>query len=507
MRFELLFSGKLQKVFATVIGVMTLWVFYNLIGRSIWVDEGMLLKSIVESDSWLNYVQPLAFYDQAQPMLISFFHQFVIHFVSLEIDVLRIATLIATLIISAPILYVLYKEKTGVLLPALLFLGFSFSIGFYLTEIKHYAFEVVASFLMITVVYSYLIQKLNFVVSAILIGFITIIGFSTLIPAFVLIAYISLTELTKERDGFFNVKNIGALVIAAIFGLFTFLHMQHLTVYQINNYDAYLSKGFWGDIKTLIAVGASIHGKALTAVTAVIVIAGLFADRKSLFFKFTSIYILIVGMVVIGKLTGVYPIASGRHLIWLAPFSYILILFGLRYFSQIKSKLNNTVFAVCTLIIALQAINVIYKTSTGNSPELVSNNQLYSFLSEQPSSNVVLFPHAQPTLQYYLLLSPGLNKHNYIGFTNNFSEPKDPSAARERVYARIVSIFNDLPSGKFYYLVSHQAPLFSEDVPEWQNWTGAYTESKLKQYDCTHIEVFKGHQAQLLEVECGGVTK
>lgn len=503
MRFELLFSGKLQKVLASIIGVLTVWVFYNLIGRSIWVDEGMLLKSIVESDSWLNYVQPLAFYDQAQPMLISFFHHFIVHIVSLEIEVLRLATLIASLIISSPILYVLYKEKTGVLVPALLFLGFSFSIGFYLTEIKHYAFEVAASFLMISVAYAYLTKKLSFAVSVVFIAFVTLIGFSTLIPAFVLIAYISLVELTKERSDFFNAKNVGALFISVVFGLITLLHMQYLTVYQINNYDAYFSQGFLGDIKTLIAVGVGIHGKALTVVTALIGIAGLFSDRKSLFFKFTLIYILVVGLVVVAKLIGVYPIASIRHLIWLAPFSFVLILFGLRYFSQVKTKSNNTILAVCTFIIALQSINIIYKSSTGNTPELTSNNQLYSFLSGQPSSNVVLFPHAQPTLQYYLLLSPDLNKHNYIGFADNFSEPKDPSGARERVYERIDSIFKELPSGKFYYLVSHQAPLFSEDVSEWQNWRGTYTESKLKEYGCAHIEVLKGHQAQLLEVECG----
>ncbi|WFE67740.1 hypothetical protein P8S54_05745 [Thiomicrospira sp. R3] len=422
----------------------------------------------------------------------------------MEIEAIRLATLILSLLISAPVFYVFYKERTGILLPLVVFLAFAFSLGFYITEIKHYALEIATSFLMIALFYLNHSKKLSFPITVMFIAAITYIGFSTLIPAFVLIGYLTITALLAKRKAFFTPSVMLSLAIAAMFALLTLLHMKHLTIYQINNYDAYLSKGFFGDIKTLITVGAGVHGIALTLAVAITTIAGLVADRKSLFFKFNLIFILIILLVSLGKLTGFYPLASSRHLIWLAPFSFVLLIFGIIHFSQESSATKRILGLIVIGIIALQAANVVFKATIGQSPELTENNALYQKLAELPESQIVLFPLAQPTLQYYQLLDENLNKHHYISFADNFSTPKDPLGARERAFSLIDDIFSALPDTEFYYVVSHHAPLFSENVPEWQTWRGEYVEAKFKEFRCAHTEVFKGHQVQLLKVNCEG---
>lgn len=501
MNFNMFLQGRLQKYLAVIVVLAIVYVFSHLISRSIWVDEGMLLKSIVEAENLLTYFAPLQFYDQAQPMLVSFFHHFVVHYISMEIEAIRLATLTFSFLISAPVLYVFYKERTGVLLPLLIFFAFSFTLGFYITEIKHYALEIAASFLMIALVYLNYSKKLSFPITVMLVAAITYIGFSTMIPAFVLIAYLTITEFQAKRKAFFSPSALLALAVAGIIAVLTLLQMKYLTVYQINNHNVYLSKGFFGDIKTLIDVGTLVHGRALTLAVAITAIAGLFADRKSLFFKFNLIFILIVLLVSLGKLTGFYPITRGRHLIWLTPFSFVVLVFGIMHFSCESSSIKRILGLMVFGIISLQAANILLKTSIGKSPELAENNALYQKIAELPESQIVLFPHAQPTLQYYQLFSENLNYHHYIGFADNFSSPKDPLVARERFYSIIDEVFASLPSSTFYYVVSHQAPLFSENVP---NGRGEYVEKKFKEYECTHTEVFKGLKVQLLKVNCEG---
>lgn len=496
---------EVRKLVPAFVFLVLIWISYKLIGRSIWIEEGMLLKSIVESDRWVNYLNPLAYYDQAQPLFISLFHHFILHNISLKIEALRLATLLASLIISAPILYLFLKEKTGFLFPALFFIAFSFSIGFYITEIKHYAFEVAASFLMIAIFYLYSTNRLNFAVFTVSIAVVAMIGFSTLIPAFVLVSFIAIAELKNGAQAFFKPGNLSALVLAGLLGSVTLLHMKHLTSRQINNHDAYLSQGLFGDLKTLVASGVDAHGEALTFLTAIMVVVGLLSNRKSYLFRFTLIFLMMIGVVAIGKLTGFYPVASGRHLIWLAPFSLVLSLLGMAYLLKRRDYPSRLALSAASAIIALQSIMVLHETFKENSFELTDNDGLYSALSELPATNVVVFPQAQATLQYYLLLSEELGKHNFIGFVESFSQEKDPNGSNERFSTRVDSVFDNLPAGKFVYVLSHQPPLFSQATRDVQQQRGQYLVSKLQQYGCTHTELFTGNQVQLLEMECLGV--
>lgn len=503
MQFRNLSNTRIQLVISTIAFGLLLFVLSQLIQRSIWLDEGMLLKSIVESKSWLNYLNPLPYYDQAQPALVSLFHHVLIHYISEEIVALRVGTLVISLLVSAPISYLIYREKIGLLIPTLLCLAFTFSIGFYFTELKHYAFEVAASFLILYFFYMYISARISYSASILFISATTLIGFSTLIPAFVSIAYLTINEITIKKYTFFNAKNMAAAVASALLALIAYIHMQHLTIFQLANFDVYLPKGILSDLIALILAAGAVHGLLLTIATAIIVILGLFSKRNSLYFKFTMLFVIIIMVVTVGKLSGHYPVTHRRHIVWLTPFSLVLITVGLAHLIKLETKIYSAAAILIFSLICLQCLNIVHKIVFDTAD--MQNNKLYHLISELPPSNVVIFPAAQPTLEYYMRLSQDLLKHNYIGLVDNRSGVKDLHAASDGFKKRIDSIFAAVPNGPFYYVVSHNPPLFSGNPPERHRERTEYVEGIIRNYNCSYHEIFSGKQVQLLKMHCNGV--
>ena len=488
-----------------ILNAATIWVVYIFIGRSIWVDEGMLLKSITESVTWADYFMPLPHYDQAQPMLISWFHHMIVHKISTYTEALRLATFITCLIISSPIAYVLSKEKIESTFIVLLFLAFSSSMTFYLTEIKHYAFEIAASFLMLAILYLKLTKKINFALAALLIPLTANIGFSTYIAAAALLLSIVADEIANKTYNFFNATSILTLFVAGAISIAAIVHMNSILVYQIDNFDAYYSKGFWKDIYGLIRSSAGAHGVLLTIVTAISVVLGLLAKRSSFFFQLTFAFLISVILVVIGKLVGIYPASAARHLMWLTPFSFVLILLALNSLIANKNIKAHFASVVMTTIITIQAAYVLFRVFIVEDIELANNKYLYNFLAELPPANVVVFPYAQPTLEYYRILLENLSRHNFIGLENTISSKKDPSKFPERTRSRIDAVASKFPKGKFYYIISHQGPLFASNKGDritFDQWRGEYTEMSIEKSGCSYKEVITDVKVQLLEIEC-----
>ena len=490
-----------------ILSALIIWVVCILIRRAIWIDEGMLLKNIIESVKWVDYFMPLPNYDQAQPMIISWFHHMVVHKISLHIEIIRLVTLVTCLIISSPIAYVLSKEKIGSISVALLFLAFSLSIAFYLTEIKHYAFEIAASFFMLAIFYLKFTKKINFALAALLIVLTANIGFSTYLAAAALLLTIVVDEITNKAYNFLNATSILALFVAGAISIAAIVHMNSILVYQIDNFDVYHPKGFWKDIYGLIRSSAGAHGVLLTIVTAISVVLGLLAKRSSFFFQLTFAFLISVILVVIGKLVGIYPASAARHLMWLTPFSFVLILLALNSLIANKNIKAHFASVVMTTIITIQAAYVLFRVFIVEDIELAKNKYLYNFLAELPSANVVVFPYAQPTLEYYRIILEDLGRHNFIGLENTISSKKDPSRSLDRTRSRIDVVTSKFPEGKFYYIISHQDPLFASnkgggDRTTFNQWRGKYTEMSIEKSGCSYKEIIKDIKVQLLEIEC-----
>ena len=76
-----------------------------MLSRALFLDEALLLKNIVEA-GFTDLFKPFAYYSQAQPVVLSFIHKFIIEFISIELHHIRLIVLIITLV---PVIYTLYR--------------------------------------------------------------------------------------------------------------------------------------------------------------------------------------------------------------------------------------------------------------------------------------------------------------------------------------------------------------------------------------------------------------
>ena len=97
-------NDSFKKIAIFLIAISSVLIFYNMMGRSIWIDEGMLLKSIF-TNSFLDFINPLPYYDQAQPFIASIVHK-LISLVSIKFEIMRAILLVTCLV---PIIFFVIK--------------------------------------------------------------------------------------------------------------------------------------------------------------------------------------------------------------------------------------------------------------------------------------------------------------------------------------------------------------------------------------------------------------
>ncbi len=505
-KLDFIANNSFKKVAIFLITISSTLIFYKMTGRSIWIDEGMLLKSIF-ANSLLDFVNPLPYYDQAQPLLVSIAHKLVT-LVSIEFQIIRAILLILCLI---PIVFFATKisknEKINSFLISLVLFSTILTVGFYLTEIKHYSFEIMATFGMIYFVNNFFNEKSSYFTTAILVSLIATIGFSSIIPACMVIFYISFFKLYKEKTNFFTKKNIFGVLLSLVLIAITYLHMKHLTIFQIANHDVYLSKGIFGDVKSLAGAAGSAYGIVFMLVSAFSSIAVLFfSNRKSFLFHLNNIFLLTVGIVTLAKLVGAYPVISDRHIVWIVPFSIFIVALFLNDIYQEKNKRMQMLFVLLLIALFIQASNIVYKSFTTELRERTANNLLYEFVGNLKQTTIIVYPHANPSLEYYLKIDKNLQKHQYFGLQENLSQLKDLNFSKERFFKLIDDSLLVIPKNSFYYLISHLQPIDEKNEVEWQSWRSDYLLLKFEKLGCQFKSIFKKNGVQVLEMECQHAT-
>ena len=376
-KLDFIAHSSFKKIAIFLIAISSMLIFYKMTGRSVWVDEGMLLKSIF-TNNFLDFINPLPYYDQAQPFFVSIIHK-LISLISIDFKIIRAILLIICL---ASIIFFVIKisqnEKINPFLMALVLFSTILSVGFYLTEIKHYSFEIIATFGMIYFANNFFKEKISYISTIIFIALLSIIGFSSIIPACMTIFYISIFQLYKEKQKFFSKKNIFAILLSLILIAITYFHMKHLTIFQISNHDVYLSKGIFDDIKALAFSALGAYGKVFILVSALSSIVVLFySNKKSFLFHLNNIFLLTVTIVTLAKLGGVYPVISDRHIVWIVPFSIFIVALFLNDIFQDKNNKLQILFLLILMAFFLQTANIIYKSFTTELNERTANNKLY----------------------------------------------------------------------------------------------------------------------------------
>jgi hypothetical protein len=476
-------------------------ICWQVSSRSIWIDEGMLLWNIWMTSDVLDYTQPLPFYNQAQPALISLFHHVVIHELTAEIEYIRVISAIVVFILSSLFIFVLLSEGANAVIVGLSWLAFAPQFAWYFTEIKHYSYEFAAVCIMLTIYTLHSTGKLKLWSGLIGCSLVAALGFSSIIPASVLCVLMILFDAHANGWKSLNKLNIFAVSISLFLIALIFFQMRILTSIQFENTDAYSTRGLLNDMRTLWGAGTSLLGWGLEWLISILCVLGLLSGRETLLFRFSVALTIIVAVVVIGRLTGLYPAFHARHLFWITPLMWAVVAIGLTHILRDKNDTACAILIFGVLLISLNVADLVRRQVQTNDWDRYDNNELYRTLAELEPSNVVLFPFARPTLDYYRILDERLSRHNYFYRRDITSGELGDIGARDGFYQLIDDMFENLPHGRFLYVVSHQSPLFADNGSR-QSWRGSYVEEVIHDIGCSREELFSGRGAQLLALEC-----
>jgi len=472
-------------------------ILMTLSARSIWLDEAMLLKNIVDVKTLGQFITPLPYYDQAEPVIASFFFRAVMGIFHYDIKPLRLSVMAVALLMILPVFLLFRQYKWGMFVFLVAFIGSSFSTGFHITELKYYFLEVGGSFLAILAIWEAEERK-NIFWAIFLAAVISIIGFSTLLIAGGLMGYAFITLVLQRHDPHLRKTKIAAFLCSGLFIAVSYLYMKYLTVYQMNNYVEYVGGTAIDSLKVLANVILGAYGKALLIVSFASSVALLVFDRRGFVFKLNLFFCAMACIVVLGKVAGFYPAAYPRHIIWLLPFSLVISSFAILEFTSSPRKVFKVLGWTLFVILALQAGKAVYKNFEGDNYQYADNNHLYEYVADMAPGTILLYPDAQPSLEYYTLLDERLNKHHYIGVVDEDTKPRDPAMGKINYEKSIGTLFEHRPAGEFYFLISH--------IDRDTDTTGSAVvfEREMKKYDCAFTSVFRSFNAELLRMNCQG---
>ena len=474
--------------------------------RSIWVDEATLLTSIYHID-FSQVLQPLPFYDQASPLLPLLFTKLISLIAGTNIELFRVLLFAVNIAFAVPLLTCILKEKgiISAVCLALVFVAVIYSIGYYFTEIKHYGFEAAAIFLFLYWFVIY-IDNQEKALSARLIWippFVVYMGFSTLLIAPALLAYIAidtfLAHQFKPKAWQLAIKKhlkLGfVLALACVVG---YIQMKQLTLFQMGNtwsQQIYGHKGISADISSLyIAFLEAFSPKYLLLVVLSSVLA-LFLNAKTIVFKLNLFFISLIMLVVVLKILGLYPVLSGRHLVWILPISMLVIALAIPALLQTKITLFFTLALVLFAALGLMVANNVVILSKGLNGEVTSNNDLYLKLSQQPKSDVFVFVAAQASLEIVQMQQK--MPHQFYGLSQLARLSSMKPLANEQAFSDWQ--FAQMPQTKaFLMIISHSHPIQQEPA----NFKIKALRATLKKNNCDYISLYQGIKVQLLRVNC-----
>jgi hypothetical protein len=469
-------------------------LFLTLATRSIWIDEAMLLKDIIALRSPGEFLKPLPYYDQAEPVLASLFFKAIMWLFNYNIEPLRLSVLALSCVLIAPMFAVFRQYRWGAVVFLLAMIGHSFSMGLFLTELKHYFLEVSVSFLAIYSLWQ-AEEHGNLYWPIVMAAVLSVVGFSTLIVSGALLVYASLTFAFRPWDERGKAR-IAALFICALMVVAAYAYMKYLTVYQLGNYDDYYSTSALGSLGVLKEAILGAYGKALLVVSGIANVALLVTRRQGFVFKLNLVFIGILLVVIVGRIVGFYPATYPRHVIWLVPFSMVIACCAVLEFTASPARPLKMLGLALLLLMTLQAGKACYNNLKGVNYEYVDNNALYEHVAQMPPTQFLVYPDAQPSLEYYALLDQRLNKHQYVRVFDEATKHRDPNLGMVEYQDSLAELLRQRPAKDFSVLVSHVN--LDKDV----SGRGKALEAEISRLNCTYTSYFYVYNAQLIRVHC-----
>lgn len=487
-------SSNLPRLATLLCLVMLACLFLTLATRSVWVDEAMLLKAVMELKTPADFFQPLGYYDQAEPLLASVFFKAMISLFHYDIQPLRLAVLVVSCLLIAPMFLVFKDYRWGAAVFLLALIGHGFSTGLYLTELKHYFLEICVSFLAIFAIWK-AHQRNDLYWPVGMAAVVSVMGFSTLIVSGGLLIYGFVMWLTLPRDQR-TLRQLGVMFICGLVVVAAYLFMKSLTVYQLGNYDDYFASSALGALAILQKAVLGAYGKGLLLISGVANVALLFSKNRGFLFKLNLFFLGLVTVVVIGRVVGFYPATYSRHVIWLAPFSLVIASYAILEFTANPTKTFRGLGWALLVVLSLQAGKIGLSEFKGFNYEYVDNNDFYRHIAEMAPTQFLVYPDAQPSLEYYSLLDPRLNKHQYVRVYDELTQKRNATLGFADFQNDVVQLLRHRPATDFSVLVSHIN--LDTDV----TGRGKVLEAEISRLNCTYTSYFYVYNAQLIRVHC-----
>lgn len=166
-----------------------------------------------------------------------------------SIEPLRLSVLTLSCLLIAPVFMVFRRYRWGAVVFLVALIGHAFSLGLFLTELKHYFLEVSVSFLAIFALWQ-AEEHDNVYWPIVMAAVVSLLGFSTLIVSGALLIYAFLIFVRRPWDARGR-ATLAALFVAGLVTVAAYGYMKYLTVYQLGNYDDYQTTSALGALSVL----------------------------------------------------------------------------------------------------------------------------------------------------------------------------------------------------------------------------------------------------------------
>ena len=509
-------SPKLLTISLLALSVFIFGALAVLATRTIWVDEARLLVNL-QAISLFDVFKPLPHYDQASPVIPLIITKILSMVAGTNFILSRLLEFAVMTLFMLPLMSWL-KAKKGLQYLAWFIFAYAavvYITAFYASEIKHYGFEMAAVFLFLYWFLVYLDDQAEDQTNALGLKLIWIpifcvyAGFSTLllIPAF--FAFVLVNACIQQPfklSALLDIikKHAKLAILMGITGVFTYMQMQQLTVFQIGNsylQEVYANKGLVADSIQLAQNFIEIYRKPFLIASALMSFAALFLSPKSSAFKLNLLLIITVAMIVVLKLIGVYPVIYGRHVLWVLPMSLVLTALVMPALWQASAESGSKVswqaivFVIATGLLLLAFTLSFIKVLKGDNAEVTNNDSLYAALNQQPASDVLVFAEAQPSLEVFK--NTQSMSHRFYGASpdERISSVKAPIADQTLTDWQ----YKQLPQHQdFLVIITHADAIQTEPAGRKIKALRA----TFKKNSCRYSSVYQGVKAQLLKVSC-----
>ena len=436
----------------------------SMIIRSAGGDESLLLANFFNGVEF-NILKPLPLYDQAGSLFSTILLKISTQLFGTEIIAIRYFVLSIYLFGFYYFLYSIIKTYGWIagISVSLLSIG-SYELFFYSTEIKHYAFEISGTYILLGWFFLYLnrTEKNIQILDLLILSLGLFLGISTL---FILISIIFTISFISYKYKVTQLKHIGILVLLILLAISYKYLISYYAQFQMYNYpDSYNTSSAIDSLNKVFRRLYQVSYSVTLAIFGFLYLYLLYFNKLNKNINIAIAFLMTIYLFVFfASGLGLYPAYSVRQVAWLIPVGISIISIIVAINPKRKYYLVLVFIAALGYYLPFSANPFVkygnYKDATISASD---TNALYFRLSQLKSGNVLVYSGAQASLEVYKNIFPELHKHKYIGLINNKSGLKLDEDEFKKNYEQHITSSPGSWGSHSYFRVSKNNDLYSE---------------------------------------------